>query len=91
MRQNEVFGMLVLADEQYSRRACLEISDVPESVTDNDLEGEVLNLLEKIDVEVHPDNIESCHWMKSNAGPKKLSLKCNGAKMQIKFERQRKI
>ena len=31
-------------NEQYSRRECLEISDVPESVTDNNLEGKVLKL-----------------------------------------------
>ena len=48
-------------NEQYSRLECLEISDVPESVTDNPLEGKFLNLLEKIDVEVHPDHTEACH------------------------------
>ena len=48
-------------NEQYSRLECLEISDVPESVTDNNLEGKVLKLLEKIDVEVNPDYIEACH------------------------------
>ena len=64
------------ANEQYSRRECLEISGVPASVTDNDLERNVLKLLEKIDVEVHPDHIEAGHWIKSNAGPKMLSLKC---------------
>ena len=42
------------ANEQYSRRESLEISGVPESVTDNGLEEKVLNLLEKINVEVHP-------------------------------------
>ena len=46
----------------------MEISSFPESVTDNDREGKVLNLLEKIDVEVHSDHIEACHWIKSNAG-----------------------
>ena len=35
------------ANEQYFRRECMEISGVPESVTYNDLEGKVLNLLEK--------------------------------------------
>ena len=35
------------ANEIYSRRECLEISGVPESVTDKDLEGKSLNLLEK--------------------------------------------
>ena len=48
-------------NEQYSRCECLEISGVPESVTDNDLEGKVLNLLEKIDVEVYPDHNKGCH------------------------------
>ena len=32
-------------NEQYSRHECLEISCVPKSVIDNDLEGKVLNLL----------------------------------------------
>ena len=45
------------ANEQYSRLAYLEIYSAPESITDNDLEEEVLNLLEKIDVQVHPDHI----------------------------------
>ena len=33
-----------MVNEQYSRLECLEISDVPESVTDNNLEGKVLKL-----------------------------------------------
>ena len=37
----------------------LNLSGVSES--DDDLEGKVLKLLEKIDVEVHPDHIEACH------------------------------
>ena len=60
------------ANKQYSRRECLEISGVPESVTDNDLEGKVLKLLQKIDVEVQPDHIEACNWIKFNAGLKRL-------------------
>ena len=49
-----------LKNKQYSRCECLEVFDVPESVTDNDLEGKVLNLLENLDVEVHTDHIEAC-------------------------------
>ena len=45
------------ANEQCSRRECLEISGVSESVTNKDLEGKVLKLLEKNDVEVYPDHI----------------------------------
>ena len=44
-------------NEQYSKHECLEIPCVPESVTDDDLERKVLNLAEKIDVEVYPEHI----------------------------------
>ena len=67
-----------------------EISDAPESVTDNDLEGKVLNLLEKIDVEVHPDNIEACHWIKSNAGPKNVIIKMSRRKDADKIRKAKK-
>ena len=44
-------------NKQYSKREYLEIPCVPESVADDDLEGKVLNLAEKIDVEVYPEHI----------------------------------
>ena len=66
-------------NEQYSRRECLETSGVPESVTNNDLEGKFLKLLEKIDVKVHPDHIEACHWIRSNAGLKQAIIKMSPA------------
>ena len=78
------------ANEQYSRRECLEIPDVPESVTDNDLEGKVLKLLGRIDVEVHPDHIEACHWIRSNAGPKKVIIKMPSCKDADKIRRANK-
>ena len=77
-------------NEQYFRHECLEISGVPESVADNDLEGEVLKWLEKADVEVHPDHIEACHWIKSNAGPKKVIIKMSWRKDADKIQRTKK-
>ena len=78
------------ANKQYSRRECLEISGVPESITDNDLEGKVLKLLENIDVKVHPDHIETCHWINSNAGPKKVVIKMSRRKDADKIRRAKK-
>ena len=78
------------ANEQYSKRGCLEISDVPESFVVNDLEGKVLKLLEKIDVGVHPDHIEACNWIKSNAGPKKVIIKLSRRKDADKIRRAKK-
>ena len=77
------------ANEQYFRHECLEISGVPESGTDNDLEGKVLNLLENIDVEGHLDHIEACHWLKS-AGPKKIIIKLSRRKDEDKNRRAKK-
>ena len=74
-------------NEQYSRRECLEIPGVPESVTDDDLEGKVLNLAEKIDVEVYPEHIQACHLIKSNVGTKKLIIKMSRRKDADKIRR----
>ena len=62
-------------NEQYSRCECLEIFGVPESVLDNNLEGQTVNLLAKLDVEVPPDYVEAYHWLKSNAGLEKVVIK----------------
>ena len=77
-------------NEQYSRRQGLEISSVPESVTDNNLEEKVLKLLGKTDVEVHPDHIKACYWIKSNAGPKKVIIKMSQHKDADKIGRAKK-
>ena len=48
------------ANEQYSKRECLEISGIPELVSDNALEDKIQGVLRGIDVEVDTGNIESC-------------------------------
>ena len=52
------------ANEQYSRRKCLEISGIPESVSDNALEDKIQGVLHGINGEVDTENIESCHRLK---------------------------
>ena len=37
-----------------------------------DLEGAVLGIFEKLDVMVDLSNVQSCHWIKSSKGPKKV-------------------
>ena len=72
-------------NEQYNRREWLGISGVPESVTDKDLQGKVLNLLEKKDTEVCPGNIDTCYWIKFLAGPKKVIIKMSRRNDADKF------
>ena len=52
------------ANEQYSRRKCLEISGISESVSHNALEDKIQGVLRGIDVEIDTENIESCHRLK---------------------------
>ena len=53
-------------NNQYSRRECLEITGVPDSVTNDDLEKTTIKIFDKLDVAVDPSNIEDCHLLKSN-------------------------
>ena len=52
------------ANEQCSRRKCLETLGIPESVSDNALEDKIQEVLCGIDAEVNAENIESCHRLK---------------------------
>ena len=60
------------ANEQYSRRKCLEISGIPESVSDNALEDKIIAILRGEDVEVDTKNIESCHCQKGKRNKAKV-------------------
>ena len=52
------------SNAQYSRRETLEISGILENIDDGELEGKVLNVLSKLDVNIDPANVEACHWLK---------------------------
>ena len=53
------------ANKQYSRRECLEISGILENIDNKDLENLTLQIFEKIDISVDPENVEDCHWVKT--------------------------
>ena len=55
---------------QYSRLECLEISGLPGSMENSELEHTALKLFKNLDVEIDSSNIEDCHWLPSK-GPKK--------------------
>ena len=61
-------------NNQYSRRECLEITGVPDSVSNDDLEETTIKMFDQLNVATDPSNIEDCHWLKSN-GPKKVIIK----------------
>ena len=61
-------------NNQNSRPECLEITGVPGSFSNDDLEETTIKIFDKLDVAIDPSNIEDCHWLKSN-GPKKVIIK----------------
>ena len=54
------------AQEQYSRRECLEIVDIPISADDRNLQSAVCNIINKIDVPFGPEDLEDCHRIKGD-------------------------
>ena len=68
------------ANEQYSRRECLEISGIPAVVADRDLESKVSKILEEINVSVDSNLVEVCQRLPSKGLSKKVIVKLNRRK-----------
>ena len=62
------------ANEQHSRRKCLEISGIPAEVGDKDIEQKMLEILDAIDAPVNTDLVKDCHHIPSKSSPKKVIL-----------------
>ena len=78
------------ANEQYPRRKCLEISGIPESVSDNALEDKIQGVLRGIDAEVDTENIESCHRLKGKGSKGRVILKLSKRKDAEKIKLNKK-
>ena len=79
------------SNSQYSRRECLELSGIPETVENKDLEGTELGIFEKLDVMVDQSNIEDCHWIKPSKGAKKVIVKLSRRKDANKIRLLKKV
>ena len=51
---------------QYSRGECLEITDLPDKINNEDLEEKALMIFEKLEATVDSSNVEDCHWLPGN-------------------------
>ena len=78
------------ANEQYSRKECLEISGIPDSISQNYLERRVCDIFRECDADIDPVNIEACHRLKSNHWPKKNIVKLVKRKVASKILRGKK-
>ena len=62
--------------EQYGRRNNLEITGISNEIEDVDLEGKVIEILDKIEVNVSSKDIEACHRIgKSRDNSKKTIIR----------------
>ena len=62
---------------------------MPENIDDNELERKMLTVLSKLDINIDPANIETCHWLKSNNKGKKAILKLSRRKDSDEIHRVR--
>ena len=62
-------------NEQCCRCKCLEISGIPSDTEAGELDEMVLNVFEKLDIDVDPKNVEVCHWLKTRNSCKKVIIK----------------
>ena len=58
-----------MLDKRYSRKECLEISGIPDSTSQSDLESKVCNILHEYDADIDSANIKACHCLKSDHWP----------------------
>ena len=49
------------ANAQYSRRECLEVSGIPNTIKQDELENKVLTIFKKVGCDIKNENIEACH------------------------------
>ena len=54
------------SNEQYSRKECIEISGIPDTIANNKLESTVVSMLQKIGSDITDEGIEACHRISKN-------------------------
>ena len=60
--------------EQYGRRNNLEITGIPDDVDDQKLEEKVIEILDKIDVNVSSKDVEACHRIAKSKNSSKTTI-----------------
>ena len=72
------------ANNQHSRRECLEIPGIPENIENKDLENLTFQIFEKTDI-----NVEDCYWVKTQRS-KKVIIKLSRRKDANKIRSEKK-
>ena len=71
LKQNRILGRKYAENDQYSWRECLEISAIPGSISNNNLDETVLKTFSETGITVDSKDVEACERLKQPAKPKK--------------------
>ena len=80
VKQNRILERKCAANEQYSRKECLQISKIPDSIPNNNLEETILKIFNETGVTVNSKDVEACHRLNQKANPKKVIIKLSKRK-----------
>ena len=75
VKQNCILEKKCAANEQNSKRECLEISRIPDSISNNNLEETVPKIFSETGVTINSRDVEACHRLDQPANPKKVIIK----------------
>ena len=90
VKQNCILERKCAANEQYSRRDCLEILGIPDSIPNNNLEETVLKIFSETGVTVNSRDVEACHRLNQKATPKKVIIKLSKRKDVVRVMNNKK-
>ena len=71
LKQNRILERKYAENDQYSWRECLEISAIPGSISNNNLDETVLKTFSETGITVDSKDVEACELLKQPAKPKK--------------------
>ena len=80
VKQTGILERMCAANEQSSRPECLEISGIPDSTPNNNLQETVLKIFNETGVTVNSRDVEACHRLNQKANPKKVIIKLSKRK-----------
>ena len=60
--------------QQYGRRNNIEVSGIPDSVGDNDLEEKVISVFANVGIDVKSNDIEACHRIGKSRNSSKKTI-----------------
>ena len=91
VKQNRILERKYAANEQHCRHECLEISEIPDSIPNNNLEETVLKIFNEPSVTVHSRDVEVCHRLNQKANPKKVIIKLSKKRSCQGNEQQKEV